>query len=225
MPIPARTSKIVEIEGLGDVYLKTLNSLEHQESVEEVQKYAGRKLVPFLEGNPDHPALVNEIQDMVAEGQILYLLNANLVKAFQQALTEVTAPAEPEMKEDAEEHAKAIQEYEEAKASLDARRLEFVEKRQAEAEKIYRKMKPQERLEACLIVWRTDKRREWANACYPSYVLQRAVRRPESKTERYFANVEEVLDLDDAVRERLWREYETIDTVKPDEIPTTPSVS
>jgi len=53
-------------------------------------------------------------------------------------------------------------------------------------------------------------------------MLLRAVRRSDNHNKRFFANVEEVMELDDETLQLLVARYNSLDVVLPVEVPTLP---
>lgn len=212
------------------VHIKTLNSI-YKDRADQAGVLAGkRSAAPVRKGGAAYAALVAEMKANSAEEQALYVALGKLRRGQYDSEAEDQFPdlVPPERKkEDTEaDFLKRMDKYEKDVAKNLEKRTE---KTKALYEATYNDLlqeTPRNRVQAALDEAVSDRYYKGYVHAYNCYYIYYAVRMDEDHSEFYFGEDEEkgvrqVEDLDDEVRESILRAYNSIDSVKTREVPTS----
>jgi hypothetical protein len=219
--LPTRTWDECLLPDGTQVYLSVLNTLHKEEADRKARRHAQAECRSLLKGGSDYAAVVAEIKAFSPEEQATYIAGQEYWSIREKVEAELPLPIEPEQGEKTPEaFAKAYAGWEADCRKIEERRRKrerelFEQERQKALD-----LTPAERRVRCHSVYFV---KEFVNVYATRMELEtlyRAVRLADARTQRYFGSVEEVAYADDAVRERLWERYQSLD-VSPAAIPTS----
>lgn len=222
--IPQRSAGEITLPNGVTVWVKTLNQSQKDEVHEKASNYARVMTKPFRKGGEYHRDLWAEYREMEPEEQAEYLayrkLAAGEITQEIQRKFEYPNPPEKAENEDDIRFMERKDRWEADCEAIDKKREEELERRVEAEKEAFLKLASRVRVQKCVDAFILQKYIQYYVKRAEFETLLLATRHPEDHSDFYFRNVQEVIDLDDSVMNALSAYYDSLDSVKPEEIPT-----
>lgn len=224
--LPELTAAWREFPNLGRVWIKTLNEPEWREAKQAAHLYAGKIVMAYSVGEPLGEGLRCEFSDLTDTELIEWLVSAlrpEMAMKAQERYPEIPAPIEEggALASDvqSDDYLKRLQEWEAAQKAQNEEIKRFLSEAEAQTRTGYTAMSRENCVaEACRIT-RAQMRQTEFERRFILEVVCRAVRKEENSAELVFNSADALYDFP-TTAQALWEAYLTLDSVKPNEIPT-----
>lgn len=237
--VPHKTAGECTLPNGDVVWVKTLNQPEKSAVQRSADDYATDAIVPYVTGGAKHALIMAKVclmeSDSFAEKIALEAVSST--EFWRQLNSEFPLPERPSRPDDEktatlsdeerlrlnEEHALHVVEWNVEIEELTAKRVEAEErvKEQARAAFLAKSIEGrQERMATWMI-----NALHWENLLegFDFYLLMKAVRKAPNSAVPYFTSLEQVQELDDETRETLLTFYGSLDSVRVEDVPTSPA--
>lgn len=223
MPLPHRVAGERQLSNGDSVYIKTLNTGQRREVQEAADLAGATAIFPYGGKKPALEILRQRVEDMSSEERAKHVLENRVLAGDFRLAAEEKYPEPARLirdEEKIEDFAAQVEKRQAIMEGLEDQREEFALKLYNDAYADFQKLTAKTQIERCITAIKERKYRTEYNRCFNAETIYRAFRRANDHMEPYFESAAIIMDLDDEDITALIDLYVTIDSVRPEEIPT-----
>lgn len=207
----------------GEVWLQTLNEFQKSEAYREAAFYTATKMLIMKSGTVEYNSNEANFEEMSQTSRARFIsadaLNTGDIR--YQAEQKFPTPIYPEKDDNNDNKYDLIVEryLAETEIAFNSQQA-YIDEEIDKLVALWEVKSDLETVKKCMDIFKRSMRDQIYSSMLNAQMLWRAIRKVDSHLERYYDSIEIVLDLDDDLQQKLIMAYNSLDTVKSDEIPT-----